>query len=169
MSKILIISSTSGNNLNLVKSIDVLIDRKAYEVELINLENLELPLYTPPAEKHSIPEQAISLSEKFRKCDGMIIAAPEYNGSIPPVLTNAIAWISRAGDKDWRAGFNQKIVQLASHSGSGGFKLLLALRMQLVHLGATVMAREILVNSSKPFNQDSAKDCLGAFLKLLGK
>ena len=60
-----------------------------------------------------------SIMKKFIKASGFIICAPEYNGSIPPVLTNIIAWLSVMGD-DWRLVFNGKIGLLATHSGGGG-------------------------------------------------
>ena len=48
------------------------------------------------------------LTNAFIESSGLIICAPEYNGSIPPIITNMIAWISVSTD-NWRDGFNKKV------------------------------------------------------------
>ena len=58
--------------------------------------------------------------------DAWIIVAPEYNGSVPPTLNNAIAWMSM----DWqnfRTMCTGKPVGLATHSGGGGAHVILSL------------------------------------------
>ena len=94
------------------------------------------------------------------------MCAPEYNGSIPPILTNMIAWVSVAS-KHWRDVFNQKISLVASSSGGGGSNYHNSMKIQLEHLGSVVMHRGILVSSSSPLNVDSAKKILKQFIKLL--
>ena len=48
---------------------------------------------------------------RVQRSDGKfeIIVAPEYNGVMPPVLNNAMAWTSRA-TKNWRDAFDDKDV-----------------------------------------------------------
>ncbi|HUX80757.1 MAG TPA: NADPH-dependent FMN reductase [Candidatus Paceibacterota bacterium] len=53
-----------------------------------------LPLYSEDAEA-SFPPAAQSLKDAIATADGVIIATPEYNRSIPGVLKNAIDWVSR--------------------------------------------------------------------------
>jgi len=53
-------------------------------------------------EEAAFPRAAAELKEKIRKADGIIVATPEYNRSIPGVLKNAIDWTSRPyGDNAW--------------------------------------------------------------------
>jgi NAD(P)H-dependent FMN reductase len=88
-----------------------------------------------------------------------VICAPEYNGSIPPCLTNAIAWLS-VQSNDFRALFNGRPIVIATFSGGGGMELLLSLRIQLTHLGAEVVGRQLLSNFSKPAKDESIQDLL---------
>jgi NAD(P)H-dependent FMN reductase len=88
-----------------------------------------------------------------------VICAPEYNGSIPPVLTSAFAWLSVQGD-DFRALFNGRPVAIATHSGGGGHTVLVALRLQLAHLGAHVVGRQLVSNAHQPAKDDSINDLI---------
>lgn len=59
-----------------------------------------IPLYDGDAEAtNGIPEAVTRLKNAIAAADGLVIATPEYNNSIPGVLKNAIDWLSRpAGD-----------------------------------------------------------------------
>lgn len=54
----------------------------------------DLPHYNSDLEV-DLPEPVVSLREAIRSADGLLIATPEYNHSIPGVLKNAIDWASR--------------------------------------------------------------------------
>ncbi|HEY9661480.1 MAG TPA: NAD(P)H-dependent oxidoreductase, partial [Allocoleopsis sp.] len=66
------------------------------EVTYLDLRDLSLPLYDQDLEaQQGIPENALRLKELMRNSDGLLIASPEYNSSVTPVLKNAIDWASR--------------------------------------------------------------------------
>jgi NAD(P)H-dependent FMN reductase len=94
-----------------------------------------------------------------------ILCAPEYNGSIPPVLTSAIAWLS-VSDPDFRTLFNGRPVAIATHSGGGGYNVLTALRMQLAHLGAHVVGRQLVANAQKPAQDTSIDDLVSRLAQM---
>ena len=94
-----------------------------------------------------------------------VICAPEYNGSIPPSLTNAIAWLSVQGE-DFRSLFNGRPIAISTFSGGGGMELLLSLRIQLTHLGAQVVGRQLLSNYAKPPKDESITDLLQRLLQM---
>ena len=94
-----------------------------------------------------------------------MICAPEYNGSIPPSLTNAIAWLS-VTDDDFRSLFNGRPIAMATFSGGGGMELLVSLRIQLTHLGAQVVGRQLLSNHAKPAEDDSINDLVQRLLQM---
>jgi len=164
--KLLIISATSRNNFELAKQIDTIAESFSIGKELINLEDYNIPIYTPIKQAEGIPEEVSELTMKFINSSGFIFCAPEYNGSIPPILTNLIAWISVSTDK-WREVFNGKKALLASHSGGGGHNLIQSLRIQLNHLGTIVLPRTIIVNSYTKFDLDSTKNKIQQLIKLL--
>jgi NAD(P)H-dependent FMN reductase len=88
-----------------------------------------------------------------------VICAPEYNGSIPPVLTSAIAWLSVQGD-DFRTLFNGRPVVIATHSGGGGQGVMTALRLQLAHLGAHVVGRQLVSSTTNKAKDESIADLI---------
>lgn len=166
MSKIGIIVASANNNVNLANKLQEIASSCDVESEIIKLVDLDLPLYsTVEEERNGIPDIAKELAQKILSLNAFIIVAPEYNGVMPPVLNNAMAWTSRA-TKDWRDAFNEKIVGLATHSGGGGAKGLQAMRIQFQHLGANILARELLTTYEKPLNEDSAKVMIQQLEKL---
>lgn len=164
--KITLISATSNNNYQLAQNIDKLLQAEGFETGLVNLEEVDLPLYTPEREDLGIPTEAKELSLQLQESHGLVLCAPEYNGSIPPIVTNAIAWVSRTGG-DWRVAFNEKVGIVGTHSGGGGIKVCQAMRLQLEHLGCLVLPRNIIVNSSQGFKEDSTKKIISTLLKYL--
>ena len=166
MSKIGILVASANNNRKLGERLQELAKEENIETEILNLVNLDLPLYsTVEEEKNGIPESAKELASKILSLNAFIVVAPEYNGVMPPVLNNAMAWTSRS-TKDWRDAFNEKIVGLATHSGGGGQKGLQAMRIQFQHLGANILARELLTTYEKPLNEESAKNMIIQLNKL---
>ena len=72
----------------------------AIELKTVNMEITifalhEIPLYNEDVERISVPEPVMRLKNALAESDGLLIAAPEYNYSIPGVLKNAIDWASR--------------------------------------------------------------------------
>ena len=166
MSKIGILVASSNNNLKLGLKLKELALTLNYDTELINLVDLKLPLYsTLEEQENGIPESVLDLASKILALKAFIVIAPEYNGVMPPVLNNAMAWTSRA-TKDWRDAFNEKIVALATHSGGGGAKGLQAMRIQFQHLGANILARELLTTYEKPLNEETAIAMINTLAKL---
>lgn len=55
----------------------------------------ELPLYNPDIDGDRAPAPVRALREAIHAADGLLIATPEYNYSIPAPLKNAIDWASR--------------------------------------------------------------------------
>ncbi|MCP4911577.1 MAG: NAD(P)H-dependent oxidoreductase [Oligoflexia bacterium] len=168
MKKVLIISATSGNNLKLANAIkEVGTKIEGVDWEVVNLEDFDLPVYTSPGEGKGIPADALKLTDMFTSCAGYLVLAPEYNGSIPPIVTNAVAWISRSGNEDWRASFNGKFAVVGTHSGGGGLKVCQAMRAQFEHLGSVVLPRNILTNYQKQMNPESVETILTQFAQYL--
>jgi len=65
-------------------------------VELELWEGLaELPLYDEDLEADDVPESVRHLRDDWAAADAILFATPEYNGSVPGGLKNAVDWASR--------------------------------------------------------------------------
>jgi len=169
MKKIFIISATLKNNYKLSEDIRNILTDMDVETSLLSLEDYMLPLYTDnmlSKKKESIKKEILYLIEQMKMADGLIICGPEYNGSIPPIISNTIAWISTTTDS-WREAFIDKIGLIGTHSGGEGDKFFRSMKIQLEHLGLVVMPRGINVNNSSPLKKDSAKKILKQFINLI--
>ena len=66
------------------------------EVTRLSLADYPLPIMDEDLERErGVPDNAMKLARQIAAHDGVLIATPEYNGSIPPLLKNAIDWVSR--------------------------------------------------------------------------
>ncbi|TPK95493.1 MULTISPECIES: NADPH-dependent FMN reductase [unclassified Mesorhizobium] len=123
------------------------------EVTRISLGDYPLPIMDEDLEKEKgIPENAVKLGRQIAAHDGLLIATPEYNGSIPPLLKNSIDWVSRIrreGSRTFRplAG---KPVGLCSSSGGkfAGIRCINHLRAVLVRCQMEVITPECSVSEA---------------------
>jgi chromate reductase len=156
---VLVIAASNGENLQLAERFAAAARQGGQSAAVLDLTAIDLPLYTPRAQAAGTPAALAALQTQLAASPRWVICAPEYNGSIPPVLTSAIAWLSVQGD-DFRSLFNGRPVVIATHSGGGGHAVLTALRLQLAHLGAHVVGRQLVSNSSHPAKDDSIADLI---------
>ena len=159
MTDLLVISASNGENLKLAGRFVAAAEAQGLESEVLDLTALDLPLFTPRAQEAGAPAGLAALEQQLAAAPRWVICAPEYNGSIPPVLTSAIAWLSVQGD-DFRALFNGKPIAMATHSGGGGYTVLTALRLQLAHLGAHVVGRQLVSNKNQPAKDATIADLI---------
>ena len=147
------------------------------EVEVLDFIDYPMPLMDEDYETlNGIPENALLFKKKLLESDGLLISAPEYNGSITPLLSNALDWASRAGSSDEKplsAYRNKTAVLMSASPGSfGGMRGLVPLRMLLGNLGITVIPEYKCVPSAyNAFNEDGSLSDpqLQAAVKNLGK
>ena len=149
MAKFLMITATSGTNLELAERFADVARDKSHHADIVDLAAMDLPMFT--VARSSDPEQSpdvSELTEQMIDADAWIVVAPEYNGSFPPTLNNAIAWLSR----DWqnfRKMCTGKPVGLATHSGGGGAHVIMSMRSMFAFLGADVMGRSLTSGRNK--------------------
>jgi len=55
----------------------------------------ELPFYNEDIDNDDVAEPVAALRRAAAEADAALVVTPEYNGSIPGVLKNAIDWLSR--------------------------------------------------------------------------
>lgn len=134
------------------------------EVTRISLQDYPLPIMDEDLEKErGIPENAYRLARLFVAHDGILIATPEYNGSIPPLLKNTIDWISRVRTDAGRPlrPLPDRVVAICSSSDGhfAGIRSASHLRAVLAHIQMDVIAPQCSVP-----NADRAFDEGGAFI-----
>ena len=159
---ILLLASQNHNQALAITVLDQL-TQEGVSGEIVDLVSLNLPLYsTKQQDEHGVPNHMASLFKKrCKNSNGFIIVAPEYNGSIPPVLTNAIAWLSVA--ERMAEAFNGKVAGIATFSGGGGSHLVTGLKFQLAYIGLTVIGRSLQTSFKQALNQDSLVDFVPAY------
>lgn len=59
----------------------------------------DVPFYDGDVEAAGFPPAVTALQQAILAADGLVIASPEYNHSVPGVLKNAIDWLSRTQPK----------------------------------------------------------------------
>jgi chromate reductase len=113
------------------------------EVELYE-DLASLPPYDQDVQDHDPPAAVRDLRRRIAEADGLLIATPEYNGSIPGVLKNAIDWASRPFPDNALRGKPVAIVG-ASTGGYGAMWAQQDLRRVLGIAGARVLEGELPV------------------------
>ena len=121
---LIIISASCGKNLELSKKFLEKSNELKISSEILDLTTLNIPLFNPRIHsKDNIPIEIEAIKKKLFSIEKWIICAPEYNGSIPPILSNFIAWLSISGD-DFRNLFNGQPIAIATFSGGVGLEVL---------------------------------------------
>src|SRR5262245_60016204 len=121
------------------------------EVTRISLQDYPLPIYDGESlERSGPPRNAVRLKQLMAAHQGVFIASPEYNASIPPLLKNMIDWISvvRERGEPPLAAYQNRVFALggASPRAAGASHALLALRQVLaVGCRALVIAEQVSV------------------------
>jgi chromate reductase len=103
-----------------------------------------LPPYDQDVQDSEPPEPVRELRERIAEADAVLIATPEYNGSIPGVLKNAIDWASRPFPENSLRGKPVAIVG-ASTGSYGALWAQADLRRVLGITGARVLEGELPV------------------------
>jgi chromate reductase, NAD(P)H dehydrogenase (quinone) len=127
------------------------------EVTLIDLRDYALPLFDQDWESaNGVPENAVNLKHLFIEHQGLLIASPEYNSSITPLLKNTLDWISRPWQgQSGLVPYQNKVAALVSASAGalGGLRSLRHVREILTTLGVMVIPRQQAVsNADKVFS-----------------
>ncbi len=122
------------------------------ESTLISLADYEMPLYNGDLEKdQGVPENAKKLKGMMLAHQGIYIASPEYNASMPPLLKNAIDWVSRAKEPLGNP-YKQCTFALGATSNGrfGGYRGLYHLRQSLeLGLGTLVIPEQVAISQAE--------------------
>lgn len=121
------------------------------EVTRLSLGDYALPIYDGDLETRSgVPKNAVNLKRMIGSHHGICFVTPEYNSSLPPLLKNAIDWVTRVADRGETPGqvFRERACALASASEGrlGGSRCLAALRLILSGCRAIVIPNQLALS-----------------------
>jgi len=140
----------SGNK-KLAKEAAEMAKQLGASVTIIDLRDYPMPFYDGDAEeKEGMPNKAKDFRELMEQSDVIIIASPEYNGSISGVLKNAIDWASRAerGGSSRSAFKGKKFILLSTSPGKGGgSRGIVHLRAIIENIGGEIVCQPVTVPS----------------------
>jgi chromate reductase, NAD(P)H dehydrogenase (quinone) len=134
------------------------------DVTVLELRDYPLPIMDQDLEQEQgTPENAKRLKQLFVEHQGLLIASPEYNSSMTPLLKNTIDWVSRpAPNEPPLVAFTGKVCGLVSASPGalGGLRALVHVRSMLGNIGVLVLPDQVAVpRAFEAFNPDgSLKD-----------
>ena len=92
---VVLVGSLRADSLNR-RIAEKLVERSPEGVSIEIAEGLgEVPFYNEDLDAGQVPEAARRLRELVAGADRVLAVTPEYNGTMPAVLNNAIDWLSR--------------------------------------------------------------------------
>lgn len=135
---------------------------KGAAVTWIDLRDYSMPLYDGDLEEQSgLPDNAKKLKKIFIEHQALLLACPEYNSSITPLLKNTLDWISRPESRDEPslAAYRGKTAALVSASPGalGGLRGLVTVRSMLGNLGVLVLPEQHAVAKVHELLDESGK------------
>src|SRR5437764_1119692 len=120
--KILVIPGslrTGSHNARLAAAAAYEFAQAGVDVTRISLGDFPLPIYDGDLQsKSGVPKHAINLKRMIGAHHGVLIVTPEYNSSVPPLVKNAIDWVTRVQDAHETRGqvFREKPFAIAAAS-----------------------------------------------------
>lgn len=133
------------------------------DVTWLDLRDYPLPLYDGDSESaNGRPDNAGKLRALFEENDGFLLASPEFNGLLSPIVKNTLDWVSRSAEaRPDLSPFQGKVsaIMAASPGPLGGIRGLRSVRELLTNLGVMVLPTQITLGGAfKAF--DSAGELL---------
>jgi chromate reductase, NAD(P)H dehydrogenase (quinone) len=126
-------------------------------VELELYENLKaVPPYDEEDDRNPVPAAAADFRKALAAADGVLIATPEYNSSVPGQLKNALDWASRPLATNVLR--NKPVAVVGASTGAFGAVWAQAeLRKVLASMGARVVEGEVAVGHAPTrFDEDGS-------------
>lgn len=114
--------STSSTSINreLVKF--VLQSFPEDEINLIDLNDFEMPLFSVDKEQNGFPKEAQKFLDKIEEADFLVVSLAEHNGNYTAAFKNILDWASRINNKIFQG---KKMLLMATSPGGRGGKSVL--------------------------------------------
>jgi len=155
MSRVLVFAGSSRRdsfNKRLAAAAAARIQELGGSATLIDLADYPIPLYDGDLEAaEGLPTHAARLRDLMLAHQALVLACPEYNGSITPLLKNTLDWTSRASDGvPMSAAYKGNVAALVSASPGalGGLRGLAHVRAILGGMGVVVVPGDLSVGGA---------------------
>lgn len=126
----------------------------------------ELPYFDQDLEA-AVPAEVQALRAQVEQADAVVVITPEYNGTIPGLLGNAIDWLSRP----YAAGVlrGKPVVAVAASPGAvGGARAIVSLRTVLANAGAVLVGPPVTVDAvNERLEGDALKELLAELITVV--
>lgn len=161
----------SFNRASLRATLDLLPSNTTLEIIDLSV----LPFFNEDVEAIKDPAAVETFKEKMHESDGFLLATPEYNFSIPPVLKNALDWASR-GKRDQTPLYDKPAAIMSASIGRlGGVRVQYHLRQVCTSLNLHVVNHPevFITNAADKFdgmgrlNDERTRKSIGRLLEAL--
>lgn len=113
-----------------------------------------IPPYDQDVQADGAPLSVQELRRRIENADALLIATPEYNGSIPGVLKNALDWASRPFPDN--ALRNKPVAVIGASTGTyGGIWAQAELRKVLGIIGARIVEGDLAIGRAPEHFDDA--------------
>lgn len=155
-------ASNSKNSINQKLATYTANQFKNSQVEILDLSQLDLPIYSVDREQNEgIPVLIKDFIKKIESSDLLIISLAEHNGTYTTAFKNLFDWASRAKQKTFE---DPKMLLLSTSPGPrGGLGVMEAAISRFPYHGANIVGSFSLPNFSSNF--DGTNGILDAELK----
>ncbi len=127
------------------------------DVEIIDLNDFELPLFSVDKEKDlGVPVAAERFLTLIQSADKVIISFAEHNGSYSAAYKNIFDWASRIGPKVYAE--KDMVLLSTSPGGRGGASVLASAETSIPRFGGNVVGTLSLPSFNDNFDTD--KNCI---------
>lgn len=139
---------TGSINTRLLHATVPLCEAAGATVTLVDLKDYPMPLYNGDLEaSEGVPEASLRLRDLLTDHHGLLLACPEYNSSITPLLKNTIDWMSRPSEGRSQPYTGRTCGLVACSGGKlGGLRGLIEVRRILGNLGMIVVPTQAAVS-----------------------
>lgn len=114
--------SSSKNSINKKLATYTAKQFKNTEVEILDLNDFEMPLFSVDKEENGFPEEAQKFLDKIEEADLLVVSMGEHNGNYSAAFKNTLDWASRINNKIFQG---KKMLLMATSPGGRGGKSVL--------------------------------------------
>lgn len=145
--------STSSTSINreLVKF--VLKSFSGDEINLIDLNDFDMPVFSVDREKNGFPDEAHNFLKHIEECDVIICSLAEHNRSYSAAFKNVFDWASRINVKVFQN--KPMLLMTTSPGGYGGGNVMNTAKTFLPNFGADVKETFSLAKFYENFDLES--------------